>query len=70
MEYRLGTQSGPENRRLNALSPYFVLRLSMRPQKWSVAKGRKGEPIQRRGDGILIIGFIKYTGYGLPIVAF
>ncbi len=35
----------------NALSQYFMLRLSMRLQKWSGAKGRKGQPIRRRGDG-------------------
>jgi hypothetical protein len=35
----------------NALSQYFMLRLSMRLQKWSGAKGRKGQPVRRRGDG-------------------
>lgn len=35
----------------NALSRYFMLRLSMRLQKWSGAKGRNGKSIMRRGDG-------------------
>ncbi len=35
----------------NALSRYFMLRLSMRLQKWTGAKGRGGRGIMRRGDG-------------------
>lgn len=35
----------------NALSRYFMLRFSMRLQKWSGAQGRNGRPIMRRGDG-------------------
>ncbi|WP_316809966.1 outer membrane beta-barrel protein [Pedobacter heparinus] len=42
---------GYTDTRSNALSQYFMLRLSMRLQKWSGAKGRKGQPIRRRGDG-------------------
>ena len=35
----------------NALSRFFMLRLSMRLQKWTGAKGRGGREIRRRGDG-------------------
>ncbi|MFP5079623.1 outer membrane beta-barrel protein [Pedobacter sp. JCM 36344] len=35
----------------NALSRYFLVRLSMRLQKWSGAKGRNGGDVRRRGDG-------------------
>jgi hypothetical protein len=35
----------------NALSRYFMLRFSMRLQKWSGAKGKGGRGIMRRGDG-------------------
>lgn len=35
----------------NALSRYFMLRFSMRLQKWSGMKGRGGRPAMRRGDG-------------------
>ena len=35
----------------NALSRYFMVRLSMNLQKWSGARGRSGGPIMRRGDG-------------------
>ena len=35
----------------NALSRFFMLRLSMRLQKWSGAQGRGGREIRRRGDG-------------------
>jgi hypothetical protein len=37
--------------RSNALSRYFMLRLSMRLQKWSGARGKGGRGIIRRGDG-------------------
>ncbi|TDQ06997.1 TonB-dependent receptor [Pedobacter metabolipauper] len=35
----------------NALSRYFMVRLSMRLQKWTGAQGRNGRDIRRRGDG-------------------
>lgn len=35
----------------NALSRYFMLRLSMRLQKWTGAQGRGSRGIMRRGDG-------------------
>lgn len=35
----------------NALSRYFMVRFSMRLQKWSGAKDRGGRGIMRRGDG-------------------
>ncbi|WP_233166069.1 hypothetical protein [Pedobacter sp. ASV12] len=35
----------------NALSRYFMVRASIRLQKWTGAKGRNGRPIMRRGDG-------------------
>jgi uncharacterized membrane protein YgcG len=35
----------------NALSRYFMLRFSMRLQKWSGMKGRNGRGVMRRGDG-------------------
>lgn len=35
----------------NALSRYFMLKLSMRLQKWTGASGRNGGPVRRRGDG-------------------
>ncbi|TKC03623.1 outer membrane beta-barrel protein [Pedobacter frigoris] len=35
----------------NALSRYFMLRLTMRLQKWTGAQGRNGRDIMRRGDG-------------------
>jgi hypothetical protein len=35
----------------NALSRYFMVRLSMRLQKWTGATGRGGRGINRRGDG-------------------
>ncbi|RQO70471.1 hypothetical protein DBR43_20875 [Pedobacter sp. KBW06] len=37
--------------RSNALSRYFMVRLSMRLQKWTGAKGKNGRGIMRRGDG-------------------
>ncbi|RZK77096.1 MAG: TonB-dependent receptor [Pedobacter sp.] len=42
---------GYTDTRSNALSQYFMVRLSMRLQKWTGAKGRNGQPIRRRGDG-------------------
>ncbi len=38
----------------NALSRYFMLRFSMRLQKWSGMKSRNGNRIMRRGDGSFI----------------
>lgn len=35
----------------NALSRYFMVRASLRLQKWTGAKGRNGRPLIRRGDG-------------------
>jgi len=35
----------------NTQSRYFMLRFSMRLQKWSGAQGRGGRPVMRRGDG-------------------
>lgn len=35
----------------NALSRYFMIRLSMRLQKWTGAQGKNGRAIMRRGDG-------------------
>lgn len=35
----------------NALSRYFMLRLSMRLQKWTGARGRGNKDVIRRGDG-------------------
>lgn len=35
----------------NALSRYFMVRLSMRLQKWTGATGRNGNGVMRRGDG-------------------
>lgn len=37
--------------RTNALSRYFMLRASLRLQKWSGARGRGGRPMRRNGDG-------------------
>ena len=39
------------NTRVNPISRYFMLKLSMRLQKWSGAQGRGGRDIRRRGDG-------------------
>lgn len=35
----------------NALSRYFMVRASVRLQKWTGAKGRNGRDLMRRGDG-------------------
>jgi hypothetical protein len=45
------TDGGYTDTKSNALSRYFMLRLSMRLQKWSGAKGRNGGDVRRRGDG-------------------
>ncbi|SMC58296.1 outer membrane beta-barrel protein [Pedobacter nyackensis] len=39
------------NTSVNPMSRYFMLKLSMRLQKWSGAQGRGGRGIMRRGDG-------------------
>ena len=42
---------GYTNTFVNTTSRYFMLKLSMRLQKWSGAQGRGGRGIMRRGDG-------------------
>ncbi|MCD0489314.1 outer membrane beta-barrel protein [Pedobacter sp. MC2016-14] len=42
---------GYTNTFVNETSRYFMLKLSMKLQKWSGAKGRNGREIRRRGDG-------------------
>jgi len=42
---------GYTNTFVNSTSRYFMLKLSMRLQKWSGAQGRGGRGIMRRGDG-------------------
>ncbi|MBB2150783.1 outer membrane beta-barrel protein [Pedobacter gandavensis] len=39
------------NTNTNALSRYFMVRLTMRLQKWSGAQGKNGRGVMRRGDG-------------------
>ncbi len=39
------------NTKSNALSRYFMVRLTMRLQKWSGAHGKGGRGVMRRGDG-------------------
>lgn len=50
----VGNDGGYTETKSNALSRYFMLRFSMRLQKWSGAQGRGGRPIMRRGDGSFI----------------
>ena len=45
------TDNGITDTRSNALSRYFMLRVSMRLQKWTGARGRNGSAPTRRGDG-------------------
>ncbi len=45
------TDGGYTNTRVNPISRYFMLKLSMRLQKWSGAQGRGGRDVRRRGDG-------------------
>jgi hypothetical protein len=45
------TDGGYTDTKSNALSRYFMVRLSMRLQKWSGARGRNGGDVRRRGDG-------------------
>lgn len=47
----VSADGGYTDTKSNALSRYFMLRLSMRLQKWTGAKGRGGRGIMRRGDG-------------------
>jgi len=44
-------EGGYTNTRINPISRYFMLKLSMRLQKWSGAQGRGGRDVRRRGDG-------------------
>ncbi len=45
---------GYTDTRSNALSRYFMVRMSMRLQKWTGAKPRNGREMMRRGDGSFI----------------
>jgi len=45
------TDNGITDTRTNALSRYFMLRVSMRLQKWTGARGRNNAQPIRRGDG-------------------
>ncbi|RZK81157.1 MAG: TonB-dependent receptor, partial [Pedobacter sp.] len=47
----LRTDGGYTDTKSNALSRYFMVRMSMRLQKWSGAQGRNGGEVRRRGDG-------------------
>lgn len=42
---------GYTDTKTNVLSRYFMLRVSIRLQKWTGVKGRNGMQLQRRGDG-------------------
>lgn len=44
-------EGGYTNTKVNPVSRYFMLKLSMRLQKWSGARDRDGRGIRRRGDG-------------------
>ncbi len=48
------TDNGFTDTRSNALSRYFMLRMSMRLQKWTGVPQRGGRPMMRRGDGSFI----------------
>jgi len=48
------TDNGITDTRSNALSRYFMLRVSMRLQKWTGARGRNNAQPIRRGDGSFI----------------
>lgn len=45
------TDNGITDTKTNALSRYFMLRVSMRLQKWTGARGRNNAQPMRRGDG-------------------
>lgn len=47
----INLDGGYTDTKSNALSRYFMIRLSMRLQKWTGARPRNGRPIMRRGDG-------------------
>ncbi|TKC57243.1 TonB-dependent receptor [Pedobacter hiemivivus] len=51
LSYDQLADGGYTNTRVNPISRYFMLKLSMRLQKWSGAQGRGGRGIMRRGDG-------------------
>ncbi|WP_316815642.1 beta-sandwich domain-containing protein [Pedobacter nyackensis] len=51
LRYEQFEEGGYTNTRVNPTSRYFMLKLSMRLQKWSGAQGRGGRGIMRRGDG-------------------
>lgn len=51
ISYEQQAEGGYTNTRVNPVSRYFMLKLSMRLQKWSGAQGRGGRGIMRRGDG-------------------
>jgi hypothetical protein len=47
----INDDGGYTDTRSNALSRYFMVRLSMRLQKWSGARPKNGGALMRRGDG-------------------
>ncbi len=51
LSYNQLADGGYTNTFVNPMSRYFMLKLSMRLQKWSGAQGRGGRGIMRRGDG-------------------
>lgn len=51
VDREISEDGGYTDTKSNALSRFFMLRLSMRLQKWSGAKGRGGRDVMRRGDG-------------------
>lgn len=51
VSYNQLADGGYTNTFVNPTSRYFMLKLSMRLQKWSGAQGRGGRGIMRRGDG-------------------
>ncbi len=50
----LSENGGYTDTKSNALSRYFMIRLSMRLQKWTGARGRNNSQPMRRGDGSFI----------------
>jgi hypothetical protein len=51
VDREINDNGGYVDTKSNALSQYFMLRLSMRLQKWTGAKGRNGKSVIRKGDG-------------------
>ena len=51
VSYTQSPDGGYVNTFVNPTSRYFMLKLSMRLQKWSGAQGKNGRGIMRRGDG-------------------